>query len=96
MLPTERIRARQICHLAIEKASLDSTKEWIRRDGYGTWEKQAIDLLDSSREKAASLGMSEEQVNGEIAQYMVLLAIEAELSHAKKQGKGKGKKRNRA
>jgi len=80
-------RARKIVRLAANQVKNPSTKSWLLADERGTWEKRARDLLEKSAEKARELGMSEDQVNEEAANYLGYLALTASLKHAEKHSK---------
>ena len=82
-------RPRKIVRLAADQVKNPSTKAWFLADEKGFWEKQARDLLEKSADKARSLGLSEDQVNEETANYLGYLALTAALEHAKKNLKGR-------
>jgi len=84
-------RVRKIVRLAAAQVKNPSTKSWLLADERGTWEKDARDLLEKSADKARELGMSEDQVNEEIANYLGYLALTASLKHAKNTRAGRAK-----
>lgn len=77
-------RARKIVRLAAAQVKNPSTKSWLLADERGTWEKAANDYLTKTADKARELGMSEDQVNEEIAVILGYQALQAALEHAKK------------
>jgi len=82
---SERQRARRIVKLASERSESSEARHLLFHDSRGFWEKQALDLLDKSRDKAAELGMSEEQVDDEIALFLQVLVLEGLL---RQEGRG--------
>jgi hypothetical protein len=80
-------RAHTIVQLAATLTKVGSVKSWLRCDEKGTWEKEALQLLERVKDKAAAQHISEEQVNEEIAKYLVYLAVSATLQDAKKRSK---------
>jgi hypothetical protein len=80
-------RARKIVRLAADQVKNPSSKAWFLADEHGFWEKQARDLLEKSADKARDLGLSEDQVNAETANYLGYLALTAALENAKKKSR---------
>jgi hypothetical protein len=81
---SDRSRARGIVSAASKKVKDRNTAEWLHTDREGTWEKSARDYLESTREQAEKLGLSETQVNDEIAGRLAYLALSAQISNQKK------------
>jgi len=78
----QRIKA--IRQIAYRKAKDPFLKQWLVDDPKGTWWKQAEELLDESAEKAAKLGLSEDQVNQEVANVLLVLGLQARINVAKR------------
>jgi len=81
------LRPRKILQLAAQMVKNPSTKSWLRNDEYGTWERMAESLIESTTIKARELSLSEEQWDREIASILGLRALQASLEHVKKKGK---------
>ena len=86
-------RAREIVRLAADQVKNPSTKSWFLADERGTWEKSAREYLEKTADRARDLGMSEDQVNEEIANHLGYLALTAALEHATKNPTKKGRRR---
>jgi hypothetical protein len=80
----DRLRARAIVSLAAAKVKDPNTSDWLRTDREGTWEKGAAEYLEKTRAKAEELGLSEQQVNSEIAIRLAYDALTAQIAHQKK------------
>lgn len=85
LLDSDKSRANKILLQAIGLAKNPMAKEWLR-DGRasGTWIRTAADLLERSAAKAAELGLTEDQVNDEVATMMAWMALSAILKDAKR------------
>ena len=81
------MRARRIVEQASKIARNNYSREWLRRDEFGTWEKNAEKLLEESAERAAQLGMTEEAVDKEIANVLALTSVRAQISAKNKSKK---------
>ena len=79
-------RPRRIVKLAASQVKNPSTKHWLRDDDKGTWENMAKRYLDGVPEilKAKGLQLTDEQIDDEIAHYLILAALEATLTNASK------------
>jgi len=77
-------RARKIVRLASTYVKNPSTKSWLLADERGTFEKEAKEYLVKTAARAAELGMSEEQVDEEIANRLGYLALTAMLENQQK------------
>ena len=76
------IRAREIVSLAASKAKTEFTRAWLFSDERGIWEQLAtIYLADVDPEKQVKLGMSDADVNAEIAVRLCIEAAETQLRH---------------
>jgi hypothetical protein len=82
-------RARRIVRLAADQVKNPSTKSWLWEDEIGSWERQALEYLAKTADKARELGMSSELVDDEIANRLGFLALKASLEHAEKRTKRK-------
>jgi hypothetical protein len=80
-------RARRIVRLAAKQVKNPSTKSWLLADERGTWERNALDYLAKTADKARELGLSDERVDEEIAYKLGYLALQASLENAKKKQK---------
>lgn len=80
---SDGVRVARIVALAADKTQNDAAKAWMNEDPHLTWHKKAKALLADTREKAASLGISEERADYEIS---VVLAMQA-LKGLAKRGK---------
>lgn len=82
-------RPRQIVRLAASQVKNPSTKHWLHDDDKGTWENMARRYLDGVPEilKAKGLQLTDEQIDDEIAHYLILAALEATLANASKRKK---------
>lgn len=80
-------RERRIVELAAKKVSRGiMAKEWLRRDERGTWEKSAGKLLEESAAKAKELGLTEKQVDDEIAVVLAATALKVQLKYQQRKG----------
>lgn len=77
-------RYRDIVRLAANQDPKSVASEWLMRDEFGRWEQRAKELIEQTAEKAKTLGLSDDDVNSQCANYLRLLAVEAMLSKAKK------------
>ena len=81
----DRARCRKIVKMASESVQATEVKSWLFRDERGTHELYAAELL----EKVAALppertaGLSEAQIDEELAAYVALAALNATISHYK-------------
>lgn len=80
----ENVRAERIVLLAAKKVGVKSAADWLRKDENLTWHKFAKSKLEETREKAASLGMTEGEVDSGIASLLQLRALEAIQSVSKR------------
>jgi len=80
-------RTRRIVELAATHVKDAYTRNWLLADERGTFQKLANEYLDKTATKAAELGMSESEVDDEIATVIGLRALTAHLEHRKKKGK---------
>ncbi len=53
---------------------------WFREDREGKWHGRAGELLVSTAPRATELGLTDEQVDDQIAKYLNVLAIEAQIA----------------
>ena len=85
LLDSDKSRANKILLKAIGLAKNPMAKEWLR-DGRasGTWIRTAADLLERSAAKAAELGLSEDEVDDEVATMMAWMALSTILRDAKR------------
>ncbi len=85
LLDADKARANKILRRAINLAKNPMAKEWLR-DGKasGTWIRTAADLLERSAAKAAELGLSEADVDDQVASMLAWMALSAILRDAKK------------
>lgn len=72
-------RETQIVILAASMANQHNAA-WFREDRDGKWHGRAGELLSSTAPRAAELGLSDDQVNDQIAKYLNVLAIEAQIA----------------
>lgn len=77
-------RARKIVKVAAGRTTLDSIKSWFFMDERGTWEESARELLDLAAQNPLAATMTEDQVNGEIADVLVMRALKASIELIKK------------
>ena len=82
-------RVRRILQLAEKGTKLRSVKSWIQSDEKLTWTKMVREKLrqmesPEMQEKQKKLGLTDDQVDGEIATLVTLMAVEATLRKAKK------------
>ena len=77
-------RVRAIVSLAASKVEDPNTADWLRTDREGSWQKAAESYLEKTRDQAAKLGLSEEQVTSEIATQLAYEALTAQVAHMKK------------
>lgn len=77
-------RARRIVRLASTHVKDPYTRAWLLADERGTFEKEAKEYLTKTAARAAELGMSEPQVDDEIATRLGLLALTARLENQTK------------
>lgn len=80
----ENVRAQRIVLLAAKKVGVKSAADWFRKDENLTWHKLAKSKLEETREKAASMGLSESEVDSGIASLLQLRALEAMQSVSKR------------
>jgi hypothetical protein len=82
----DRARARRIVKLAAKGLRASTAKSWLTLDERGTWEAMALKDLrsDKLQAKAAELGLTEKEVDEQIATYLGYLATDAALRSAKK------------
>jgi len=73
-------RPRRIVMLAREKTRSSFVKEWLFGDERGFHEKTAEDLLLETAAKAAELGLTESQVDEEIAAAILYLTLQATIN----------------
>lgn len=85
-LDTPQMRARRIVKLAATKTEVTYLKEWFTRDEFGTWEKDALTLLDATAVKASQLQLTDEQVDDEIAKQLWKRGLDALELKLKKGG----------
>ena len=86
-------RVDEIIRLAIQKSKIHQVKEWLRTGK--NWQKEVADLLDRTAEKAKEKGLSEEQVNMEVATYLVYLATTTMSREKSKKESASDKTENR-
>ncbi len=82
-MTTTKPRIREIVKLGASKVS-GYTRRWMLQDEHGTFEDQAMDLLSSTQDKAIALGLTESQVDNQIAAYLALQATEAQIKRQSK------------
>lgn len=82
-------RCRKIVKLAAKKSGkFPSIKHWFEFDEKGVWELEADRLLEVTKTKAIEMGLTESQVDDQLAEGLKLMALEAELSlQMRKKGK---------
>lgn len=85
----DRARARRIVKLAAKGLRASTAKSWLTLDERGTWEAMALRDLrsDKLQAKAAELGLTEKEVDEQIAAMLGYLATDAALRSAKKNPK---------
>jgi hypothetical protein len=85
LMDADKSRANKILLRAVSLAKNPMAKEWLR-DGKasGTWIRTAADLLERSAPKAAEFGLSEDEVNDQVASMLAWMALSAILRDAKK------------
>jgi len=86
-------RARRIVKLAVTETESSYLKNWLERDEHGVWEQDALALIELSRSRADTLGLTEEQVDRQIACVLVVRGLTVLLEDAKKRKAGKPCKR---
>lgn len=88
LMDAGQARANKILLLAIRQVKNPQAKAWLN-DGRAakTWLRTAADLLERSTERAAELGLSEDEVNEAVAVELAYMALSTILHDAKK-GKG--------
>lgn len=82
MTGEQRERARKVVRMAAKHVETLMVKDWLDTDYRGEWEARAHELLSRVADKAAQLGMGEEQVDNELVIYLAHLACEAALRKA--------------
>lgn len=78
-------RERAIVRLASQRAKLETTKHWLWRDERGTWEREARSYLEICQGLHKLKDKTEAEINEIVADFLVLMALRAELASAKKQ-----------
>jgi hypothetical protein len=71
-------RARRIVELAAKEVSLRSIKQRIKEDTSGKFEQQARDLVEKTKAKAEKEGLSEAEVDEQVAIYLAYITVESE------------------
>lgn len=79
------LTARQVVRAAAERS--ESAREWLTRDEWGSWEKQAQEMIDATAERRSSLGMEDAVALEELADRLAFRAVSALLEDAKKRRK---------
>jgi hypothetical protein len=84
----DQVRIRAIVSLAASKVEDPNTKDWLRTDREGSWEKMAREYLESPRvmERASAGGKSDAEVDDQIAAVLAYFALSAQIEHVKKRG----------
>ena len=77
-------RARQIVKLAAAETESSYLRNWLERDEHGVWEQDAWVLIELSCNRASMLGLTEDQVNQQIACVLVIRGLTVLLEDAKK------------
>lgn len=83
MTGEERERARKVVRMAAKQVETPMVKDWLFADRLGTWETRARVALEATAEKAATWGLSEDEVDRQVAIYLASAACEAALSNAR-------------
>lgn len=74
------MNAREVVKLAASRVTSSvEVKSWLERDELGSWERDAQDMIDRSRERREELGISEEAAASEIADRLVVRGLQAVL-----------------
>ena len=81
-------RGRRIVKLAASKTELPSIARILTNDPRGAYEKDAARLVRESANRAAELGLSESDVNDQIATLLLLRVLTAEKNAAIRDGIG--------
>jgi hypothetical protein len=84
-------RARRIVRLASRLAKNKEAKSWLLLDEHGVHEASARDLLERTAQRAQTLGLSEAEVDEQIALRLVIDVLNAQMSLLKK-GRAKARK----
>lgn len=88
-------RARRIVKLAVTETKNNYLKNWLERDEHGVWEQDARTLIELSRSRADLLGLTEAQVDQQVACVLVLRGLKVLLEDARKRKAAKDAKRAR-
>jgi len=83
MTGEERERARKVVRMAAKQVETPMVKDWLWSDYRGEWENRVHGLFRQVADEAAQKGMTEEQVDKELAIYLAHLACEAALKSAR-------------
>lgn len=75
------LEARNVVKLAAEGDH--SASDWLTRDERGFWERQAQEMIDSTAEKRAALGLSDALALKEMADVLRLRVLRALIADAK-------------
>ena len=90
-MQTIRIRDPERCRRIVKQAAAEvkdkATRIWLQWDEKGTWELSAAEALEESAERAASLGLSSEQVDEQVAILLAQRALTAMLRHVENKPK---------
>jgi hypothetical protein len=78
-------RPRRIVKLAAGLVKSNVPKYWLEWDEKGIWELKAKELLEDTAEAVREKGLTPEQVDKELAEYLGYLALTAALAVAKKE-----------
>lgn len=68
-------RQRSIVKRAAKLTKTKQLRHWFLADERGTWQRYAVDYLDKTAQRAAELGLTEPQVDEEIAKQLVVLGL---------------------
>ena len=82
-------RARRIVALAARKVTNAQAKSWLRCDERGTWEKTALEWWEKTAETRKEKSISDSVAENEIADRLVLLALQALIQHGTKKERRK-------
>jgi hypothetical protein len=85
-------RPRRIVKMAAEQMQSSEGKDWLLRDERGTWEKEAARLIDQVKEKAEQHGLSDSEVDEQIATYLSIMVLQTLINDAKKGSRKRAKK----
>jgi hypothetical protein len=82
MTGEERERARKVVRMAAKQVETPMVKDWLWSDYRGEWANRVHGLLRQFADEAAQKGMTEDEVDRQVAIYLASAACEAALRNA--------------